>query len=208
MKQLFASHTSGWIVLVALLASSSHLAGCDTSAPSKRDTVKTVVTLPSESKTTSTPTDKAAAVDEEAARPTTAKAASTAEPADPKDSAAHEPKGAEKPVEGAPLVKRLIIASDVKEREPIELTDAKIENPIVAFVELKNPAEQDTDVVVTFEHAGGTKVGFVELTIPAKSPRYRTWARTRNIKTPGEWSAVVTSKSGEELARTTFQVAG
>lgn len=199
MKLFFTSHTSGWIVLAALLASSSHLAGCDTSAPSKNNAAKTVAVTPSAPKSV-TPATK-----EPVAQPSQAAAAPVAQKADE----AHEPSPSKTDTaEGTPLVKRLIIASDVKEREPIELTDAKIEEPVVAFIELKNSAEQDSDVVVTFEHAGGTKVGFVELKIPAKSPRYRTWARTRNIKTPGEWSAVVTSKSGEELARTTFQVAG
>lgn len=200
MKQLFSSHTSGWIVLAALLASSSHLAGCDTNAPSKNDQPKAVMAAPVETKSAAALSTK-----EEKTTPT----AKAPAPFDQKSTAADSGNESEsKTTESAPHVNRLVIASDIKEREPVELTDAKIEEPVVAFVELKNSAEQDAGVVVTFEHAGGTKVGFVELTVPAKSPRYRTWARTRNIKTPGEWTAVVTSKSGEELARTTFQVAG
>jgi hypothetical protein len=112
-------------------------------------------------------------------------------------------------VEGrTPTVKRLVIASEVKQREPVEIDEAKIEDPVFAFVELAYDGENEAGVVVTFEHDSGKKVGFVELAIPGPSPRYRTWARTRNISEPGTWTAVVKSRDGEELARKSFTVAG
>lgn len=198
MKQLFSSHVSGWIVLAALLASSGHLAGCDTNAPSKKDTTPKTLSETKETQPSVPPSTK------EDDAPTALK---TPAPEDQKKSEKEETKESEKELM-APFVKRLVIASEIKEREPVELIDAKIEEPVVAFVEFKNAEDADMGVVVTFEHEDGKKVGFVELNVPGKSPRYRTWARTRNIKTPGEWTAIVSSKSGEELARKTFQVAG
>jgi hypothetical protein len=178
MKQLLTSHTSGWIVLTALLVSSGHLAGCDTSAPSQRDGAQEV--LPAKQATPPKLTERK----EQSAAPTAQK---TLAPEDQKEAEGEAlPEKAQEETAVLPLVSRLVIASDVKEREPIELTDAKVEEPVVAFVELKNASDQDSGVVVTFEHADGKKVGFVELTVPGKSSRYRTWARTRNIKTPGE----------------------
>lgn len=206
MKQLFSSHASGWMVLAALLASSGHLAGCDTNAPSKKDVTPGALTQAQENKPSVAKSAKEVGTQAALSEPTAAK---TTAPLDEKTAEKSEAETSEKQTTlVAPFVKRLVIASDIKEREPVELTDAKVDEPVVAFVELKNAEEEEMGVVVTFEHADGNKVGFVELTVPGKSPRFRTWARTRNIKTPGEWTAVVTSKSGEELARKTFQVAG
>lgn len=107
-----------------------------------------------------------------------------------------------------PTVKRLVLASRVEQREPVTLEgNATVGEPLIAFAEIVNPGEAPLDVVVTFEHASGHKVGFVELSVPPKSPRFRTWARTQNIKRAGEWHAVVTVKDGPELARQSFTVA-
>jgi hypothetical protein len=108
--------------------------------------------------------------------------------------------------DGQPYVKRLVIASAVQEREPVELENGKVAEPILAFVELKNLSESEAGVIVTFEHESGKKVGYVELSVPAESNRYRTWARTHNIQEPGTWTAVVKSQTGEELARKSFTV--
>lgn len=107
-----------------------------------------------------------------------------------------------------PSVKRLVMASDVKEREPIELGQAKSKQPIVAFLELSNATGADASVIITFEHENGKKVGFIELSVPGESPRYRTWGRTRHIDESGTWTAVVRTKAGDELARRSFSVTG
>lgn len=107
-----------------------------------------------------------------------------------------------------PSVKRLIMASDVKDREPIELGQAQSKQPVVAFVELNNASGAESSVVITFEHENGKKVGFIELNVPGESPRHRTWGRTRNIDESGIWTAVVRTKEGEELARQSFSVTG
>lgn len=110
--------------------------------------------------------------------------------------------------DGHPFVNRLVIASAVNEREPVELSEGKVKEPILAFVELKNISANESGVVVTFEHESGKQVGFVNLSVPAESTRYRTWARTHNIQDAGTWTAIVRSKTGEELARKSFTVAG
>jgi hypothetical protein len=108
----------------------------------------------------------------------------------------------------ASVVKRLVLASRVEQREPVALTgDAALGEPLVAFLELSHPGEEPLDLVVTFEHASGQKVGFVELRVPEKSPRFRTWARTQNVRQSGQWQAVVRQKDGPELARQSFTVA-
>jgi hypothetical protein len=75
-------------------------------------------------------------------------------------------------------------------------------------MELRNPSTEGQQVVVTFEHATGTKVGHVELKVPAEVPRWRTWAKTARVNKSGDWDAVVSSPEGVELARTPFVVPG
>lgn len=105
-------------------------------------------------------------------------------------------------------VRRLVLAADVKEREPIALETPRTKQPVVAFLELANESNESTRVRVTFIHQSGLKVGMIDLDVPARTPRYRTWGRTRNITRPGEWAMVVQSASGTELQRRRFYVTG
>lgn len=107
-----------------------------------------------------------------------------------------------------PEVKRLVVATAVENREPVALAgEAQPGEPLTAFVEAANPGGEPAHIVVTFEHSSGRKVGFVKLEVPASSPRYRTWARTQNIKQGGAWEAVVHLEDGTELARQSFTAA-
>lgn len=110
------------------------------------------------------------------------------------------------PSDDAVIVSRLVLASEVKNREPVPLTDAHAKQPLVAFVEAKNEAAEPTSIVVTFQHESGRTVGFIELEVPGKSPRFRTWARTQNVNEPGTWTAIVRGASGRELGRHSFTV--
>lgn len=198
--------TAGWMTLGALLALAPQLAGCDTTpdhealheSTKKSEGRATIVTETESAARGKTDERKVEAMQE----PTGS--AGVAE----KD---EEPVKAEKADDvdvRHPTVKRLVIASDVNQREPVEIQEAKLKQPVVAFVELAYEGQNEAGVVVTFEHDTGKKVGFVELSVPAQSPRYRTWARTHNITEPGTWTAVVTNRDGEELARKSFTVTG
>ncbi len=109
------------------------------------------------------------------------------------------------PAAGALKVKRLVVTTAIEEREPLPVTEFKAGSELVyAFVELMNEGDEQ-GIVITFERVG-KQVGHVELGVPANQTRWRTWGRTRNIKQPGDWEAVVRTKDGDELARTRFQV--
>lgn len=204
MKRPFASHATGWIVLAGLVAFFPQLAGCDTTAPTQK-----IGGGATEAPQTPSPNDTHKPSNQE--RPD-AKAEALTPPTEveknPSDSETSQSTSVSKTPDASPLVKRLVIASDVQEREPIEIEGAKVKDPVVAFLELKHNGKEESGIVVTFEHESGKKVGFVELKVPAESPRFRTWARTRNISEAGEWTAVIRSQSGEELARKSFTVAG
>ncbi len=104
-------------------------------------------------------------------------------------------------------VKRLVVVRRVERREPVEGEPLRADGePVVAFVELANDGEP-RQIVVTFQPAeGGEEVGHVRLTVPGNQARWRTWARTRNVRQNGEWRAIVRTTTGEELARTDFTV--
>ncbi len=107
-----------------------------------------------------------------------------------------------------PEVKRLVLATAVENREPVALAgEAQPGEALTAFVELANPGSAPAHLVVTFEHSSGQKVGFVKLEVPGSSARYRTWARTQNIRQGGAWEAVVHLEDGTELARQSFTAA-
>ncbi len=135
----------------------------------------------------------------------------------PKAESAKAPKTAKaeaeaprKTVDGAAelQLKRLVVTGRVEDREPVATDAFELgSGPVLAFVELANPSDEEQHVVVTFEpQGGGEKVGFVELSIPAKSPRWRTWGSTRRIDKTGEWMATVSIKDGPALASTAFTV--
>lgn len=106
-------------------------------------------------------------------------------------------------------VKRFVVATGVRDREPLLSSDALPSDgtAIYAFAELANPVGESENVRITFERKGGVeRVGDVTLPIPPSTPRHRTWAFTRFIRTPGVWEAVLWSENGSELSRTSFEV--
>ncbi|XYH99045.1 DUF2914 domain-containing protein [Sorangium sp. So ce1128] len=106
-------------------------------------------------------------------------------------------------------VKRLVVAAGVKDREPVApgtTFHAPETERLYAFIEIENRSEVEGEVTVAFVPPdGGAPVGNVTLGV-GPSPRWRTWAFTRGARKPGEWTAVVRSETGEELARAPFEV--
>ncbi|WP_437279525.1 DUF2914 domain-containing protein [Sorangium sp. So ce375] len=106
-------------------------------------------------------------------------------------------------------VKRLVIAGGVKDREPVApgTTFHVPETPrLYAFLEVENRSDVEGEITVAFvPPGGGAPVGNVTLGV-GPSPRWRTWAFTRGAQKAGEWTAVVRSETGEELARAPFEV--
>ncbi|MGK3989838.1 DUF2914 domain-containing protein [Sorangium sp. So ce136] len=106
-------------------------------------------------------------------------------------------------------VKRLVVAAGVKDREPVApgtTFRAPETERLYAFIELENRSEVEGEVTVAFVPPdGGAPVGNVTLGV-GPSPRWRTWAFTRGARRAGEWTAVVRSETGEELARAPFEV--
>jgi hypothetical protein len=197
MKHTFTSNV-GWITLASLLVLSPQLAGCDTDPKSElsQRAVPTREDAP--------PVDTRASVPTKDRGELTAAAPESTQEAAPKASSDVSKKGEER----SPEVRRLVIASNVDDREPVKLERGAVDQPVVAFVEMRNLAPVDSKIVVTFEHESGKKVGFIELAIPKESSRYRTWGRTHNIRDVGKWTAIVATEGGQELARESFSVSG
>ncbi|MBN1607006.1 MAG: DUF2914 domain-containing protein [Polyangiaceae bacterium] len=113
----------------------------------------------------------------------------------------------EKPAVDSRLkVKRLVVTHDVEQREPVAVDTLSTDKQVVAFVELANDGADVAEIEITFVQEGKPPVGHIKLEVPGEKPHWRTWARTRQVRTPGEWEAVVSTNGGAELARTKFVV--
>jgi len=171
---------------------------CSTHADAKPETITLHPALPTEQKPVPPLSEKPAVKATELALETKAKSA--------------EPPKSNAPVDSKTLaaervaVRRLVVTHAVNEREPVEPAELVSGTPILAFVELSNQDGVPRTVTVTFEREGRPAVGHVKLSVPAKSPRFRTWARTRNLGETGTWEAVITSDDGKELGRQPFEL--
>ena len=106
------------------------------------------------------------------------------------------------------FVKRLVIARGVEGREPVSPASTFVKGEsdrIYAFVEVGNEDRSASAITVSFFADGKPERGGVELRVGA-SPRWRTWAFTRQATEPGVWHVVVRGPKGQELARKTFEV--
>ena len=144
--------------------------------------------------------------------PTSAKPLDSAAPSAPAASAVptRDSVAAKSHMPSTLKVKRLIVTTGVKDREPLESAAALPSDgsAIYAFAELSNPDGLSENVRITFERKGGAeRVGNVMLPVPGKVSRHRTWATTRFIRVGGVWEAVLWGADGSELGRTSFEVA-
>jgi hypothetical protein len=119
------------------------------------------------------------------------------------------PRRGSKSADDSLIVKRLVVARGVKNREPVDPTttfDGATTHKVYAFVEVENRGSEPGEILVEFEPPGGGGAhGDITLAVGA-APRWRTWAYTRTVNTPGSWTAVVKNKRGEALARAPFEV--
>jgi hypothetical protein len=106
-------------------------------------------------------------------------------------------------------VERLVVARGIVDREPqgVDTAFAPDEKRLFAFVEVDNPERAPGDLKVTFVRPDGTSQPPVALDI-GSSPRWRTWAFTRQAHAKGTWKAIVRDESGRVLASTDFDVRG
>ena len=104
-------------------------------------------------------------------------------------------------------LRRLEVSRSIEDREPVNPSNRfSLGGELYAFVDASNSSDEEQSLRVTFEGPEGRSAGHVTLTIPAHVPRWRTWARTRNIGAPGEWFAEVRSADGTLVGRRPFTV--
>ena len=105
-------------------------------------------------------------------------------------------------------LRRLVIATDIEEREPVGAAQRFSSNneQITVFLGLRNEGAEAVSVRVVFERPNGSRMNGLSLEVPAGATRWRTWARSRNIHTPGVWSAVVETGAGVEIGRSPFEI--
>ncbi len=114
----------------------------------------------------------------------------------------------DEPQTGLVEVRRFLVARRIEAREPVDPADEfpYLDAPMYAFVDAANPEDQAETLSITFLSPEGREVGFIDLSIPANAPRWRTWARSRLVTTPGEWVAEARDSEGQLVARRRFRI--
>lgn len=107
-------------------------------------------------------------------------------------------------------VRRLVVTRGIEARETIDEIDVLDRDEeldrVWAFVELANAGDASGAVTVTFERDGGAITGIVDLEVPARTGRWRTWAFSRGVTETGSWTAVVRDEDHRVLAEQDFEV--
>ncbi len=105
-------------------------------------------------------------------------------------------------------IERLVTAPGIERREPVAASSVfgDHDERVYAFVEVRNDSERDETLLVHFIGPDGQVSGGIELRIPASTPRWRTWAYTRNANEPGLWRVEIRSEDGALLGALPFEV--
>jgi hypothetical protein len=103
--------------------------------------------------------------------------------------------------------KRLLVATDVSEREPVGAADAfsiADTTHLYVFVEIGNPDAVETEVIVSWVDGATGEAGRPYVLRIGPHARFRTWARAAAPRKPGSFAVVLSDDGGNEIARTDF----
>jgi len=100
------------------------------------------------------------------------------------------------------------MAESIEEREPVGAGQrfSSSSGEVIAFMSLANNTDEPRTLLVGFERPDGRVTGQISLTIPPNASRWRTWARSRNVRIEGRWNTIVSTPTGQEIGRIEFDV--
>lgn len=114
--------------------------------------------------------------------------------------------------EGVLRIRRIEVGTGVEAREPTGVADhfSANEERLFVFLDVANRHGAAQDLTITFEPEHPSRsaqtTGLVTLHVPAEAARHRTWAWSRNVHAPGNWSAVVRDEAGHVVGETHFEI--
>jgi len=105
-------------------------------------------------------------------------------------------------------IKRLVTAPAIEHREPVAASSVfgHHDETVYAFVDVSNESEEEKTLMVHFIGPDEQASGGIELRIPPKVPRWRTWAYNKHAKKPGLWRVEIRSVDGTVLGALPFEV--
>jgi hypothetical protein len=116
--------------------------------------------------------------------------------------------------QGAISLPRIVIARGIENRAPVDpnttFSLATLDK-LYVYMEGLNTSGSPAELRVTFTREGSSiETGGVTVSLPPTTGNraWRTWAFTRGARTPGNWTAHVTSADGTEVASSQFTITG
>lgn len=105
-------------------------------------------------------------------------------------------------------IKRLVTAPAIEHREPVAASSVfgHHDETVYAFVDVSNESEEEKTLMVHFIGPDEQASGGIELRIPPKVPRWRTWAYNKHANKPGLWRVEIRSVDGTVLGALPFEV--
>ena len=105
-------------------------------------------------------------------------------------------------------IKRLVTAPAIEHREPVAASSVfgQHDETVYAFVDVSNESEEEKTLMVHFIGPDEQASGGIELRIPPKVPRWRTWAYNKHANKLGLWRVEIRSVDGTVLGALPFEV--
>lgn len=105
-------------------------------------------------------------------------------------------------------IKRLVTAPAIEHREPVAASSVfgHHDETVYAFVDVSNESEEEKTLMVHFIGPDEQASGGIELRIPPKVPRWRTWAYNKHANKLGLWRVEIRSVDGTVLGALPFEV--
>lgn len=105
-------------------------------------------------------------------------------------------------------LRRLAMAPEIEAREPVAvLSQFKAGGGrVYAFVDAINETDEAQDLTVNFIGPEGQVRGGIVVSVPAKSPRWRTWAYSETMRAAGEWTTEIRTADNALLGSLRFDV--
>jgi hypothetical protein len=105
-------------------------------------------------------------------------------------------------------IKRFVTTAQIENHEPVAVSSVFADHgeTVYAFVEVSNESKEEKVLLVDFLMPEGQVSSRIELRVPPRVRRWRTWAYARHLSKPGNWRVEIRSADGRLVQALPFEV--